>query len=95
MTMRKLTLALMALTAASAATLATTAPAAADYRWCVVGRDTGYPGDCSYATYNQCLASASGRNAYCNINPSVAFREQQGPRGRRGSPYYGSYGYYR
>ncbi len=94
--MRKLTLALMALAAASAATLTTTAPAAAADRWCVTGSDTGYPGDCSYSTYNQCLASASGRRAYCNINPSFAFREQQGWRGRGGyHPSYDSYGYYR
>jgi hypothetical protein len=89
--MRKLILAAMALTAAGAATLATSAPAAAhDYPWCVTGKDVGYPGDCSYTTYNQCMASASGRYAYCNINPRVAFG-QQVPYGRRGYPY----GYYR
>jgi len=92
--MRKLTLALMALTAASAATLATSAPAAAsDYLWCVVGRDMGYPGDCSYSTYAQCQASASGRYAYCNVNPRVAYGQQQLPRGRRGH-HYGYNGYY-
>ena len=91
--MRRLTLALMALTAASAATLATSAPAAAgDYPWCLAGRDTGYPGDCSYSTYNQCLATASGRTAYCSINPRVAFSQQYG---RRFYHPYGYYDYYR
>ena len=89
--MRKLILAMMAVTAAGAATLATSAPAAAhDYPWCVVGREMGYPGDCTYTTYNQCMASASGRYAYCEVNPRVAFR-QQVPRGRR----HYQYDYYR
>jgi hypothetical protein len=87
MTMRKLILIAMALTAAGAATLATSAPAAAyDYPWCVQGRGVGVPGDCSYTTYAQCMASASGRNVYCNVNPRVAFG-QQAPRGRRTYPY--------
>ena len=89
--MRKLVLALMAVTAAGAATLATSAPAAAhDYPYCLQGRDTGVPGDCSYATYAQCMASASGRYAYCNVNPRAAFG-QMPPRGYRGYPN----GYYR
>jgi len=93
--MRKLVLAMMALTAAGAATLATSVPAAAhDYAWCVTGRDMGYPGDCSYTSYAQCMASASGRYAYCNVNPRVAFGQQQ-PRGRRGYQDYQGYQGYR
>jgi hypothetical protein len=86
MTMRKLILAVMALTAAGVATLISSAPAAAhDYPWCVAGRDMGYPGDCSYTSYNQCLASASGRDAYCTGNPRVAYGAPgPAPRGRRG-----------
>jgi hypothetical protein len=87
MTMRKLILAAMALTAAGAATLTTSAPAAAyDYPWCVQGREVGVPGDCSYTTYAQCMASASGRYAYCNVNPRVAFGQQL-PRGHHTYPY--------
>jgi hypothetical protein len=72
--MRKLVIAMMALTAAGAATLPTTAPAAAyDYPWCVQGKGVGIPGDCSYRTYAQCMASASGRYVSCNVNPRVAF----------------------
>jgi Protein of unknown function (DUF3551) len=72
--MSKLVLAMMALTAASVVMLASSAPAAAfDYPWCVQGRGVGIPGDCSYETYAQCMASASGRALYCNINPRVAF----------------------
>jgi hypothetical protein len=84
MIMRKLLLAMMAVTAAGAATVATSAPAAAyDYPWCAQGRGVGIPGDCSYATYAQCMASASGRNLYCNVNPRTAFGQQPSPRGRR------------
>jgi hypothetical protein len=81
--MRKLMLGLMALTAVGAATLTTSAPAAAgDYAYCLQGRDMGYPGDCSYSTYAQCMASASGRYASCGINPRVAYGQAQYPRGR-------------
>lgn len=77
--MRAAVWAAAALVGAGLAGLATTVPAAArDYPWCVQGRGVGYPGDCSYQTYAQCQASASGRNAGCGINPVVAFRAQRG-----------------
>ena len=79
--MRNAMLGIVALAAAGAATMAGSGPAAAyDYPWCVQGRGVGIPGDCSYQTYGQCMASASGRNLYCNINPRVAFGRQR--RGR-------------
>ena len=82
--MRNAMLAILALSAAAAATAAGTSPAAAyDYPYCVQGRGVGYPGDCSYATYGQCMASASGRAVYCGVNPRVAFGLQQ----RRGRYY--------
>jgi Protein of unknown function (DUF3551) len=72
--MRKLMLAMLAVTAIGVGATAGSTPAAAyDYPWCAQGRGFGYPGDCSYQTYGQCMASASGRNLYCNINPRVAF----------------------
>lgn len=73
--MRKLLLAMMALTAAGAASVATSAPAAAayDYPYCIQGGGWGYPGECYYQTYAQCLASASGRRVYCGLNPRFAF----------------------
>ncbi|MBN9603860.1 MAG: DUF3551 domain-containing protein [Afipia felis] len=44
---------------------------ARDYRFCLYEHnDTA--SDCSYDTYAQCMASASGRVAYCNINPMYA-----------------------
>jgi hypothetical protein len=77
--MRKTVLVAVALIASGFASMAGTAAAAAhDYPWCVQGRGVGYPGDCSYQTFAQCQASASGRNAGCGINPRVAFRTQRG-----------------
>jgi hypothetical protein len=76
--MRNAMLAILALSATTAATIAVSAPAAAyDYPYCVQGRGVGIPGDCSYNTYAQCMASASGRGLYCNVNPRVAFGQQQ------------------
>ena len=49
----------------------------------VQGRGVGIPGDCSYQTYEQCMASASGRGVYCNVNPRAALNQQ--PRRRCGS----------
>ena len=81
--MRKVMLAMLALTAIGVGSTAGSAPAKAyDYPWCAQGRGFGIPGDCSYQTYAQCMASASGRFLYCNINPRVAFGEQR-PRRRR------------
>jgi len=76
--MRNAMLALLALSAATAATTVGSSPAAAyDYPYCLQGRGLGVPGECSYATYDQCMASASGRSLYCNVNPRVAFGQQQ------------------
>lgn len=48
-------------------------PAAAQDRYCLQGRIWGYPGNCQFASYAQCMASASGTNAYCGINPRYAY----------------------
>ncbi len=85
--MRKTILTMAALSAAAIITTVTSGPAAAyDYPWCAQGKGVGVPGDCSYQTYGQCMASASGRNLYCNVNPRVAFG-----RVRQGRPVYPSY----
>jgi Protein of unknown function (DUF3551) len=59
-------------------------PAAAQGRiqdqFCLQGRTWGYPGNCQFSSYRQCMATASGTDAYCGINPFYAFAEQ-----RRGS----------
>ena len=86
--MRKTSLTFVALAAAAIAIVATGPAAAHDYPWCAQGRGVGIPGDCSYQSYAQCMASASGRAAYCNVNPRVAFGQQ-----RRGRPYRNYYNY--
>lgn len=80
--MRYATMAALAVMAAGAATMATPA-AAYDYPYCAQGSGVGIPGDCSYQTYAQCMASASGRHLYCNVNPRAALNQQQ----RRGRTY--------
>lgn len=61
-------------------------PAAAQDRYCLQGRQWGYPGNCQFATYAQCMATASGTDAYCGINPSYAFARQR-HRGHYRQPY--------
>jgi len=64
----------------------TSAPAEAiQDRYCLQGRKWGYPGNCQFSTYQQCMATASGTNAYCGINPMRAFADQE--RGRHRSRY--------
>jgi hypothetical protein len=48
-------------------------------QYCLQGRQWGYPGNCQFSTYAQCMATASGTDAYCGINPQYAFaRERRG-----------------
>ena len=87
--MRYVTLAVAALLTSGAATLAGSGPAAAiDYPYCIQGGGWGVPGDCSYRSYAECMAAASGRRVYCNINPRFAFGQQ-----RHGRPYRNYYDY--
>ena len=58
------------------------APAMAG-RYCVQGPNMGYPGDCSYSTYAQCQASASGTIDGCGITPRYAYARQGGYSNRR------------
>jgi hypothetical protein len=69
--MRKTQLALLALGATVLAGFASINPAAArGYPWCAQGGGFSYPGECAYQTYEQCLASVSGRLLYCGPNPA-------------------------
>lgn len=49
-----------------------TGVAAGDYRYCLQGEEFGGVGDCSFTSYQQCQATASGRTAYCGANPVLA-----------------------
>ncbi len=76
---------LFALAVAGAGLAIQPAPASAqvsNYPFCLQGRDTtGGQGDCSYPTYQACLATASGTFAWCYQNPYY----QPGPSSRRSS----------
>ncbi|WP_128970595.1 DUF3551 domain-containing protein [Bradyrhizobium tropiciagri] len=57
---------------------ASASPASArEFKYCLQGRHWGYPGNCSFATYAQCRATASGTNAGCGVNPRYAFARQR------------------
>jgi hypothetical protein len=63
--------AIEALMLCCAASLIGALPAAArDFPYCIKGCDfAAGRGDCSFTSYQQCLATASGRDAYCAENP--------------------------
>lgn len=82
--MRNTMLAMLTILAAGTAMTTGSSPAAArDYPYCVQGRGLGYPGDCSYRSYAQCMASASGRGLDCNVNPRAAYGMQRSERAYR------------
>lgn len=54
------------------------APAIQD-RYCLQGRTWGYPGNCQFSSYQQCMATASGTDAYCGDNPTYLFERQRWP----------------
>jgi hypothetical protein len=58
------------------------APAAAEAvqdSYCLQGTTYGYPGNCQYSSYQQCMASASGTMDGCGINPMYAFAQPVRP----------------
>jgi hypothetical protein len=75
--MRRLLFAAFSLAALSSTPgLISPAVAVVQDRYCLQGRQHGYPGTCHFSTYEQCQATASGTGAHCGINPSHAFRHR-------------------
>jgi hypothetical protein len=68
-----------------AAPIGALAAAARDLPFCIKGCDFGGSlGDCSFSSYQQCQAAASGRDAYCDANPYFnAKAEPQSDRARQ------------
>jgi hypothetical protein len=66
--MKRISLALLML---GSACLLDSAPAVAgSFPFCLKGCDFGGAlGDCSFASYQQCQTTASGRDAWCDANP--------------------------
>jgi len=71
------------LTAASALTvLVSIMPAPAEAgAYCLQGRRWGYPGNCQFSSYQQCMATASGTIDYCGVNPMKAYAPPRRVRG--------------
>jgi Protein of unknown function (DUF3551) len=68
--MVKFFLAAFAVVAVAAIGMVPDAAQAGGYPFCIKGGGYESPvGDCSFYTYQQCLATASGRKAYCDVNP--------------------------
>jgi hypothetical protein len=65
-------LALLAFGSISATT--SSQAAAFEYPYCIQSQKDGTL--CEYSSYNQCMATASGRGVECIVNPVVAFAEQ-------------------
>jgi hypothetical protein len=65
------------LAAATILTLASAPASARDFPYCLQGGEWGYPGNCQFDSYQQCMVTASGTRAYCDINPVFAFAAQQ------------------
>jgi hypothetical protein len=66
-----------ALTMIGSASAAPVRAEAVQDRFCLQGRQSGYPGNCAFSTYQQCQATASGTNESCGINPMKAFAQQR------------------
>jgi hypothetical protein len=75
---------LAGLAALSLGMLVSGAAAAGGLPYCITGCDFGGgAGDCSFSSLQQCLATASGRDATCAANPYFnAKAEMQPDRGR-------------
>lgn len=72
--MRPLLLGLVIVTAALASGVRSGAAQGYNNRWCTDGGgvDEGSHLECSYYTFEQCLASARGRGQFCTENPDAA-----------------------
>jgi hypothetical protein len=57
---------------------------AGGYPFCIKGDNYDSPiGDCSFNTYGQCMATASGRKAYCDVNPFYSYPQTRAPHLRK------------
>lgn len=86
---RNLTIAIFAAVSALAAIQAISPAAARESvqdAYCLQGRKSGYPGNCQFSNYQQCMATASGTGEGCGINPMRSFAQQ-----RRGGGFQGRY----
>jgi hypothetical protein len=53
--------------------VASTGPTMArDYPWCARLETNGFSGDCSFTSYQQCMATVSGQRGECATKPRLA-----------------------
>jgi hypothetical protein len=74
---RHVSFAVLAVLSALAAVESITPAAAAQDQYCLQGRRWGYPGNCLFSSYAQCMATASGTADSCGMNPQYAFARQR------------------
>ncbi|NEW91176.1 DUF3551 domain-containing protein [Rhodopseudomonas sp. BR0M22] len=89
--MKALALTAMALGAVGAAQLMTAKPAMAqvEYPYCKQGAQQGYPGNCSFVSFEACRYAAQGAGGNCVANP----RYSAWSAGYRAYDYNDAYGY--
>jgi hypothetical protein len=76
--MPRFVLSAFAIGAAVAIGMVPDAAQASDYPFCIKGGAyEGGLGDCSFNTYAQCQAAASGRDSYCDANPFYSSPERR------------------
>jgi len=75
--MRRVILLLTSITVLVAVAPTVQAQRTAHAKWCLQGRSWGFPGNCQFATREQCMATASGTNSTCGVNPHWAFAQQR------------------
>jgi hypothetical protein len=78
---RNLSFAILASVCALGSVGALSPATAADARqdsYCLQGDQSGYPGNCEFSSYQQCMATASGTNEGCGINPMKAYSQRRG-----------------
>lgn len=75
--MKKLSLIVIAAASLSVSATANAGPRlpnpGAEPPYCLQGSTYGYPGNCQFWNYRQCMATASGTHDGCGINPRYAF----------------------
>jgi uncharacterized protein DUF3551 len=82
--MRHIALAFMAAGGLAAVGAAPAEAVGTRYPFCIQGNDHPGLSNCTFTSYEQCQASASGRFLYCIENPFYVPDGQPDPRGYRG-----------
>jgi hypothetical protein len=80
--MRRMFLALLAVAGFGMAAIAPAGAVGTRYPFCLQGEDSPGLSNCSFTSYQQCQATASGRRLYCVANPY--FGGGDDPRAYRG-----------